>query len=94
MADIGIHVRSYPEELADRAWDNVGLLQENIEPAAGSVPRRVLQNIEPACSSVPPRVLLTNDLTVDVAEEAIAKKVSVIVSYRATTTHHSFDPVH
>ncbi|KAK3305772.1 GTP cyclohydrolase 1 type 2/Nif3 [Chaetomium strumarium] len=56
----------YPEELADRAWDNVGLLQENIEPASGSVP---------------PRVLLTNDLTVAVAEEAIAKRVSVIVSY-------------
>ncbi|AEO68035.1 0bda1580-0c6d-4c48-95bc-084b33984dd3 [Thermothielavioides terrestris] len=56
----------YPEELADRAWDNVGLLQENIEPARGGVP---------------PRVLLTNDLTVRVAEEAIRKQVSVIVSY-------------
>ncbi|KAK4242901.1 GTP cyclohydrolase 1 type 2/Nif3 [Achaetomium macrosporum] len=56
----------YPEELADRTWDNVGLLQENIEPASGSVP---------------PRVLLANDLTVTVAEEAIAKQVSVIVSY-------------
>ncbi|KAK4100360.1 NGG1p interacting factor 3 [Parathielavia hyrcaniae] len=56
----------YPEELADRAWDNVGLLQENINPTSGSVP---------------PRVLLTNDLTLAVAEEAILKKASVIVSY-------------
>ncbi|KAK3290701.1 GTP cyclohydrolase 1 type 2/Nif3 [Chaetomium fimeti] len=56
----------YPEELADRAWDNVGLLQENINPTSGSVPSRVL---------------LTNDLTLSVAEEAIKKKASVIVSY-------------
>ncbi|KAK3897616.1 GTP cyclohydrolase 1 type 2/Nif3 [Staphylotrichum tortipilum] len=56
----------YPEELADRAWDNVGLLQENINPASGTVP---------------PRVLLTNDLTPRVAEEAIKKQASVIVSY-------------
>ncbi|KAH6615655.1 GTP cyclohydrolase 1 type 2/Nif3 [Chaetomium sp. MPI-SDFR-AT-0129] len=56
----------YPEELADRAWDNVGLLQENIAPAEGSVPARVL---------------LTNDLTLRVAEEAIQKKASVIISY-------------
>lgn len=59
----------YPEELADRAWDNVGLLQENINPTSGTVP---------------PRVLLTNDLTISVAEEAIQKKASVIVSYRMT----------
>ncbi|KAL2117477.1 hypothetical protein VTJ04DRAFT_7137 [Mycothermus thermophilus] len=56
----------YPEELADRTWDNVGLLQDNIQPDSGSVP---------------PRVLLTNDLTPDVAEEAIQKNVSVIVTY-------------
>ena len=62
---------SYPEELADRAWDNVGLLQENIKPASGTVPARVL---------------LTNDLTVRVAEEAIQKKASVIVSYRTAPT--------
>lgn len=61
---------SYPEELADRAWDNVGLLQENINPTSGSVPSRVL---------------LTNDLTLTVAEEAIKKNASVIVSYRTTT---------
>ncbi|KAK4157724.1 GTP cyclohydrolase 1 type 2/Nif3 [Chaetomidium leptoderma] len=56
----------YPEELADKAWDNVGLLQENINPASGTVS---------------PRVLLTNDLTIRVAEEAIKKQASVIVSY-------------
>ncbi|KAG7293804.1 hypothetical protein NEMBOFW57_003861 [Staphylotrichum longicolle] len=56
----------YPEELADRAWDNVGLLQENINPTSGTVPSRVL---------------LTNDLTITVAEEAIQKQASVIVSY-------------
>jgi Uncharacterized conserved protein len=60
-------VWSYPEELADRAWDNVGLLQDNVAPASGDVPRRVL---------------LTNDLTERVAEEAVKKGVSVIVSYR------------
>ncbi|KAL2255800.1 hypothetical protein VTK26DRAFT_2685 [Humicola hyalothermophila] len=54
----------YPEELADRAWDNVGLLQENM-----------------ASDSVPSRVMLTNDLTLAVAEEAIRKQASVIVSY-------------
>ena len=62
----------YPEELADRAWDNVGLLQENINPASGTVPRRVL---------------LTNDLTLHVAEEAIKKQASVIVSYRRNSHH-------
>ncbi|KAL2143475.1 hypothetical protein VTI28DRAFT_10396 [Corynascus sepedonium] len=56
----------YPEELADRAWDNVGLLQENINPPSGCLPSRVL---------------LTNDLTLRVAEEAINKQASVIVSY-------------
>ncbi|KAL1838524.1 hypothetical protein VTJ49DRAFT_2598 [Mycothermus thermophilus] len=56
----------YPEELADRAWDNAGLLQDNIKPPSGTVP---------------PRVLLTNDLTPSVAEEAIQKNASVIVSY-------------
>ncbi|KAH6847339.1 GTP cyclohydrolase 1 type 2/Nif3 [Chaetomium sp. MPI-CAGE-AT-0009] len=56
----------YPEELADRAWDNVGLLQENMQPTSGTVPSRVL---------------LTNDLTLSVAEEAIEKGASVIVSY-------------
>ncbi|KAK0713067.1 GTP cyclohydrolase 1 type 2/Nif3 [Lasiosphaeria miniovina] len=62
----------YPEELADRAWDNVGLLQENIDYS---------QSPSSAARDVSPIVLLTNDLTVRVAEEAIRKRASVIVSY-------------
>ncbi|KAL8376029.1 hypothetical protein RB595_007237 [Gaeumannomyces hyphopodioides] len=58
----------YPEEIADRAWDNVGLLLENIAPA------------DPA-SAPPPLVLLTNDVTPNVVDEAIAKRATVIVSY-------------
>ena len=45
----------------------MGLLQENINPPSGCLPSRVL---------------LTNDLTLRVAEEAINKQASVIVSYR------------
>ncbi|CAK7222213.1 hypothetical protein SBRCBS47491_004789 [Sporothrix bragantina] len=56
----------YPEELADRAWDNVGLLLEN-----SKLPEGPDRN----------RVLLTNDLTPDVVEEAISYQVSIIVSY-------------
>ncbi|KAL1866307.1 hypothetical protein VTK73DRAFT_4765 [Phialemonium thermophilum] len=56
----------YPEELADRSWDNVGLLLDNIKPSTGDVKTVVL---------------VTNDLTIRVAEEAIRKKASVIVSY-------------
>jgi putative NIF3 family GTP cyclohydrolase 1 type 2 len=59
---------SYPEELADRAWDNVGLLLENSKLPTNMTGRE--------------RVLLTNDLTPDVVDEAIAYKVSVIVAYR------------
>ncbi|OIW26739.1 NGG1p interacting factor 3 [Coniochaeta ligniaria NRRL 30616] len=54
----------YPEELADRSWDNVGLLLENIKSGTGN-----------------PTVLVTNDLTISVAEEAIRRKATVIVSY-------------
>uniref|UniRef100_L2FIQ4 Ngg1 interacting factor nif3 n=1 Tax=Colletotrichum fructicola (strain Nara gc5) TaxID=1213859 RepID=L2FIQ4_COLFN len=60
--------KHYPEELADRRWDNVGLLLGNIETPASRQPKS-------------PVVLLTNDLTYAVAEEAIQKNASVIVSY-------------
>jgi len=60
---------SYPLELADRAWDNVGLL---------------LANSHSPSSPVKPIVLVTNDLTADVADEAIGRGASVIVSYRAS----------
>ena len=64
----------YPEELADRTWDNVGLLLENTEPP--------FYNGAPQI--VPSRVLLTNDLTIRVAQEAIRKQASVIVTYRTS----------
>ncbi|OLN96083.1 NIF3-like protein [Colletotrichum chlorophyti] len=60
--------KHYPEELADRRWDNVGLLLDNIE----TTDARQAKN---------PVVLLTNDLTYAVAEEAIKQNASVIVSY-------------
>ncbi|KAK4463272.1 protein NIF3 [Cladorrhinum samala] len=60
----------YPEQLADRAWDNVGLLQENLSPSSSS-----------SSQSVSRKILLTNDLTISVAHEAIAKSASVIVTY-------------
>ncbi|KAK1757275.1 protein NIF3 [Echria macrotheca] len=68
----------YPEELADRSWDNVGLLQENIEKVT-TAPASV--STVTGYSSVSPIVLLTNDLTLRVADEAIRKGASVIVSY-------------
>lgn len=57
----------YPEELADRKWDNVGLLVGNSE---GDAKKRQ------------PSVMVTNDLTFQVAVDAIGQGVSVIVSYR------------
>ncbi|GJN71514.1 hypothetical protein PLIIFM63780_006151 [Purpureocillium lilacinum] len=54
----------YPEELADRSWDNVGLLVGNAEGANSKQ-----------------KVLVTNDLTYQVAMDAIEQDVAVIVSY-------------
>ncbi|KAM0552035.1 hypothetical protein ACHAPJ_008145 [Fusarium lateritium] len=56
----------YPEEIADRSWDNVGLL---------------VGNSETDTKKGKPRVLVTNDLTFQVAVDAIAQSASVIVSY-------------
>ncbi|KAK0384379.1 hypothetical protein NLU13_8466 [Sarocladium strictum] len=56
----------YPEELADRRWDNVGLLVDNTEQDD---------------KKHKPVVMLTNDLTFQVAVDAIAQGASVIVSY-------------
>lgn len=56
----------YPEELADRAWDNVGLLVGTLEEG----------------QEQSPKVMVVNDLTWQVAIEAIEQNVSVIVSYR------------
>ncbi|GAP85061.1 putative protein NIF3 like protein [Rosellinia necatrix] len=59
----------YPEELADKSWDNTGLLLDQapqfLEKAGGSTPT----------------VLLTNDLTPAVVDEALEKGASIIVCY-------------
>ncbi|KAF5642652.1 Ngg1p-interacting factor 3 [Fusarium tjaetaba] len=55
----------YPEEIADKSWDNVGLLVGNSENDAKKKKK----------------VLVTNDLTYQVAVDAIEQDVSVIVSY-------------
>ena len=81
MGDLHKRFR-YPEELAERSWDNVGLLQENIDPSVTGNP-----------AGAPPTVLLTNDLTIRVAEEAIRKRASVIVSYRTTSSAPNLFPV-
>ncbi len=65
---------SFPEEIAERAWDNVGLLLGNIETAKSS--------------DKAPVVLVTNDLTYAVAQEAVEKGASVIVSYRECSIRH------
>ena len=59
----------FPEQLADRSWDNVGLLVDNSETTA---------------KDQKPIVLVTNDLTYQVATDAITQGASVIVSYRTT----------
>ncbi|KAK0721465.1 GTP cyclohydrolase 1 type 2/Nif3 [Apiosordaria backusii] len=59
----------YPEPLADRTWDNVGLLQENFTTSSSPT------------SPTSPIILLTNDLTPSVAQEAISRNASVIISY-------------
>ncbi|KAF2477991.1 NGG1p interacting factor 3 [Lindgomyces ingoldianus] len=56
----------YPPALADNSWDNTGLLLE-----APFVPSRPQSNT----------ILLTIDLTRAVADEAIALKSSIIISY-------------
>ena len=57
----------YPEELADKSFDNTGLLLE----APFDPIRRQMNS-----------VLLTIDLTKAVADEAIERKDCVVVSYR------------
>jgi len=69
-------MQRFPEELADRTWDNVGLLLDNVEV--------------PEDPPTAPLVLLTNDLTYSVAEEAISLGVSVIISYRKRILSISF----
>ncbi|RAK76180.1 Nif3-like dinuclear metal center hexameric protein [Aspergillus fijiensis CBS 313.89] len=57
----------YPESLADKSWDNTGLLLE----APFNASRRQKNS-----------VLLAIDLTKAVADEAIARRDSIVVAYR------------
>ncbi|KAI0206619.1 GTP cyclohydrolase 1 type 2/Nif3 [Astrocystis sublimbata] len=59
----------YPEELADKSWDNTGLLLDQ----APSFPQKT--------DNSKPTALLTNDLTKPVVDEALEKGASVIVCY-------------
>ncbi|KAI0155087.1 NGG1p interacting factor 3 [Hypoxylon sp. FL1284] len=60
----------FPEELADSAWDNTGLL-------LGQVP---LSSAEPV-KETGGTVLLTNDLTSAVVDEALQEEAKMIVCY-------------
>ena len=62
--------RLYPEYLADKSFDNTGLLLE--------APFNPTKNPQQHNS-----VLLTIDLTTAVADEAIERRDSMIVAYRA-----------
>ncbi|KAH6658002.1 GTP cyclohydrolase 1 type 2/Nif3 [Truncatella angustata] len=58
----------YPQELADGAWDNTGLLLDQAQDARLTAQT---DNI----------VLLTNDLSAPVVDEALRVKANVIISY-------------
>ncbi|CAK7890682.1 hypothetical protein CAAN3_01S00672 [[Candida] anglica] len=60
----------YPTKLADKSWDNTGLLVDaSTEDAPGSK------------GDDPLRVLLTIDLTQSVADEAVKNKTNLIMAY-------------
>lgn len=61
--------------MADRAWDNVGLLLGNMDANSQTTLGLKVTNDEKT-------VLLTNDLSPAVAQEAVDKKASIVVSYR------------
>jgi len=62
----------YPLALADKSWDNVGLLLDPPKP-------------RPRDPALRPSILLTIDLTTPVAKEALAERsgIEAIVSYRS-----------
>lgn len=72
-----MYVQRYPEEVADRAWDNVGLLLGNMDANGQTILGLQVTPDEKT-------VLLTNDLSPAVAQEAVNKKASVVVSYRTS----------
>ncbi|RYP51304.1 hypothetical protein DL768_003308 [Monosporascus sp. mg162] len=59
----------FPEELADKSWDNTGLL-------LGEAPRSASASYDERST-----VLLTNDLTAEVVDEALKENVRVIICY-------------
>ncbi len=59
----------YPTSLADKTWDNTGLLLDCPFPTSST------------SSSSPTKILLTIDLTSSVADEAIEQKASLILAY-------------
>jgi putative NIF3 family GTP cyclohydrolase 1 type 2 len=61
--------------VADRAWDNVGLLLGNMDQDGQ-------KSLGLEVTSEEKIVLLTNDLSPAVAQEAVSKKADVVVSYR------------
>ncbi|XDG05216.1 hypothetical protein ABKA04_004831 [Annulohypoxylon sp. FPYF3050] len=70
----------FPEELADRAWDNTGLLlgQAPLPPSPGNE------------KEVGGTVLLTNDLTSAVVDEALEERAKMIVCYRMNSAPHCY----
>lgn len=64
----------YPEEVADRSWDNVGLLLGNMD-------KHGQESLGLQASPEEQTVLLTNDLSPRVAQEAVDRRASVVVSY-------------
>lgn len=84
----------YPEELADKSWDNTGCeyhknLVHVLDPCFGSkltvVPVLLESPIDPLRRQMN-SVLLTVDLTKAVADEAIERNDSIIIAYRPWTT--------
>lgn len=65
--------------MADRAWDNVGLLLGNMDEQGQ---KTLGLQVTPDEKTV----LLTNDLSPAVAQEAVARKASVVVSYRSSSS--------
>ena len=69
LAAVNAMRRLYPESMADKSFDNTGLLLES--PINERRPSKLRNS-----------VLLTIDLTAAVATEAIQREVSLVVAYR------------
>lgn len=77
LASVDVIRRLYPESLADKSFDNTGLL---LESPLNQNRKTKLRN----------SVLLTIDLTQLVAWEAIERGVSLVVAYREWTLRFYF----